>query len=192
MLDLCSSRGWLYNFSFSLYENGINGILADEMGLGKTLQSISMIGYLQAFQKISGPHIVIVPKSTLQNWKNEFNRWVPSLTIFMLNGSKDERQEMIKNHVNRGNWDVLLTTYEQVIAEKTPLKKIYWRYLILDEAHRIKNNMSKLATVLRELKVTNRFLLTGTPLQVNRYLSFLYISFVICYFRITFMNYGLF
>jgi len=155
------------NWMIGLYENGINGILADEMGLGKTLQSISILGYLQHYQKISGPHLVIVPKSTLQNWANEFARWCPSLRVEMLNGTKEERANFIKDIVNRGEWDVLLTTYEQVIAEKTPLKKIYFRYLVIDEAHRIKNDQSKLACVLREIRVTNRFLLTGTPLQNN-------------------------
>jgi len=155
------------NWMIGLYESGINGILADEMGLGKTLQSISILGYLQHYQKISGPHLIIVPKSTLQNWANEFGRWCPSLRVVMLNGTKDERATFIKDVVNRGDWDCLLTTYEQVIAEKTPLKKIYFRYLVIDEAHRIKNDQSKLATVLREIRVTNRFLLTGTPLQNN-------------------------
>ena len=126
------------NWMIGLFENGINGILADEMGLGKTLQSISILGYLQHYQKISGPHLVIVPKSTLQNWANEFARWCPSLRVIMLNGTKEERANFIKDTVNRGEWDVLLTTYEQVIAERTPLKKIYFRYLVIDEAHRIK------------------------------------------------------
>ena len=43
-----------------------------------------------------------------------------------------------KTEINGGDWHVMLTTYEQVIAEKTALKKIFWRYLIIDEAHRIK------------------------------------------------------
>lgn len=116
------------NWMIGLYEKGINGILADEMGLGKTLQSISILGYLQHYQKVEGPHLVIVPKSTLQNWKNEFNRWVPSLNVLVYNGTKEERQELIKNEVNKCDFNVLLTTYEQVINDKTPLKKIYWRF----------------------------------------------------------------
>ena len=137
------------------------------MGLGKTLQSISILGYLKHYQKIQGPHLVIVPKSTLQNWKNEFTRWCPSLEVLVFNGTKQERLDLIKNKVNKCEMNVLLTTYEQVINDKTPLKKIYWRYLIIDEAHRLKNEMSKLSLVLREMRVTNRLLLTGTPLQNN-------------------------
>ena len=67
------------NWMIGLYEKGINGILADEMGLGKTLQTISVLGYLKTFRKIDGPHLVVVPKSTLHNWQKEFARWCPSL-----------------------------------------------------------------------------------------------------------------
>jgi SWI/SNF-related matrix-associated actin-dependent regulator of chromatin subfamily A member 5 len=56
-----------------------NSILADEMGLGKTLQTISMLAYLQEARGISGPHIVITPKSTVSNWMRELKRWCPSL-----------------------------------------------------------------------------------------------------------------
>ena len=144
------------NWMIGLFENGINGILADEMGLGKTLQSISILGYLQHYQKISGPHLVIVPKSTLQNWANEFERWCPSLRVVMLNGTKEERANFIKDVVNRGEWDVLLTTYEQVIAERTPLKKIFFRYLVIDEAHRIKVRFSPLFAFIINSRTINR------------------------------------
>lgn len=62
------------NWLISLFENGINGILADEMGLGKTLQTISLLGYMKHFREMAGPHLVIVPKSTLANWMSEFER----------------------------------------------------------------------------------------------------------------------
>ena len=60
------------NWLISLHENGISGILADEMGLGKTLQTISFVGYLRFICGINGPHLVVVPKSTLDNWKRDF------------------------------------------------------------------------------------------------------------------------
>ena len=131
------------NWMIGLYENGINGILADEMGLGKTIQSISMLGYLQHYQKISGPHLIVVPKSTLQNWKREFTKWCPSLKVTMMiplvgKNAREEREKFIKNVVKKSEWDCLLTTYEQLMAEAPRLKRIYFRYLIVDEAHRIK------------------------------------------------------
>uniref|UniRef100_A0A8C5QJK1 SNF2 related chromatin remodeling ATPase 1 n=1 Tax=Leptobrachium leishanense TaxID=445787 RepID=A0A8C5QJK1_9ANUR len=79
------------NWMISLYENGINGILADEMGLGKTLQTIALLGYLKRYRNIPGPHMVLVPKSTLHNWMNEFKRWVPSLCAVCLIGDKVAR-----------------------------------------------------------------------------------------------------
>lgn len=64
----------------SLYNNNLNGILADEMGLGKTIQTISLITYLIEHKKQTGPHLVIVPLSTLTNWQLEFEKWAPSVS----------------------------------------------------------------------------------------------------------------
>lgn len=60
-------------------------------GLGKTLQTIALLGYLKHYRNIPGPHMVLVPKSTLHNWMNEFKRWVPSLRAVCLIGDKDAR-----------------------------------------------------------------------------------------------------
>ncbi|XP_078719155.1 SWI/SNF-related matrix-associated actin-dependent regulator of chromatin subfamily A member 5 isoform X1 [Lampetra fluviatilis] len=155
------------NWLISLYENGINGILADEMGLGKTLQTISLLGYMKHHRNIQGPHMVLVPKSTLHNWMIEFERWVPSLRAVCLIGSKDQRSAFIRDVMMPGEWDVCVTSYEIVIREKSVFKKFNWRYLVIDEAHRIKNEKSKLSDIVREFKSTNRLLLTGTPLQNN-------------------------
>lgn len=155
------------NWMISLYENGINGILADEMGLGKTLQTISLLGYLKHFKNQPGPHIVIVPKSTLQNWIIEFNRWCPSVKAVCLIGDQEARNIFIREVMMPGDWDVCVTSYEMCIREKSVFKKFNWRYLIIDEAHRIKNEKSKLSEILREFKTSNRLLITGTPLQNN-------------------------
>ncbi|KAK2852316.1 hypothetical protein Q7C36_007517 [Tachysurus vachellii] len=155
------------NWLISLYENGINGILADEMGLGKTLQTISLLGYMKHYRNIPGPHMVLVPKSTLYNWMNEFKRWVPSLRAVCLIGDREERTAFIRDTLLPGEWDVCVTSYEMLIIERAVFKKFNWRYLVIDEAHRIKNEKSKLSEIVREFKTTNRLLLTGTPLQNN-------------------------
>lgn len=79
------------NWMIQLHHSSINGILADEMGLGKTLQTISLLGYIKHCRHKHGPHMVIVPKSTLSNWMNEFARWVPSLRTVSLIGNHEER-----------------------------------------------------------------------------------------------------
>lgn len=155
------------NWLISLYEHGINGILADEMGLGKTLQTISLLGYMKHYRNIPSPHLVIAPKSTLMNWVNEFKKWVPTIRTICLIGSQEQRAELVREISMTGEWDVCVTSFEMVIKEKAVLKKFNWRYIVIDEAHRIKNEKSKLSEVVREFKSANRLLLTGTPLQNN-------------------------
>ncbi|KAG0091456.1 hypothetical protein BGZ93_005910 [Podila epicladia] len=155
------------NWMISLYKNGINGILADEMGLGKTLQTISFLGYLKHMQGIAGPHLVIVPKSTLHNWKSEFNKWLPDSNVFLLHANKEERAEMINTHLLTQKFDVCLTSYDICLLEKSHLKKFAWQYIVIDEAHRIKNENSQLSQIIRTFSSKNRLLITGTPLQNN-------------------------
>ncbi|KAH8785327.1 chromatin remodelling complex ATPase chain ISW1 [Diaporthe sp. PMI_573] len=155
------------NWLISLHENGISGILADEMGLGKTLQTISFLGYLRHIMGITGPHLITVPKSTLDNWKREFARWTPEVNVLVLQGAKEERQQLIADRLESEDFDVCITSYEMILREKSHLKKFAWEYIIIDEAHRIKNEESSLAQVIRLFNSRNRLLITGTPLQNN-------------------------
>ncbi|EHA48348.1 hypothetical protein MCOR27_004146 [Pyricularia oryzae] len=155
------------NWLISLHENGISGILADEMGLGKTLQTISFLGYLRHIMGITGPHLVIVPKSTLDNWKREFGKWTPEVNVLVLQGAKEERAALIAERLVDESFDVCITSYEMILREKSHLKKFAWEYIIIDEAHRIKNEESSLAQVIRLFNSRNRLLITGTPLQNN-------------------------
>ena len=155
------------NWMIRLNDNGVNGILADEMGLGKTLQCISLIAYLREARSISGPHIVIVPKSVCGNWMREFAKWCPEVRTLKLLGSKEERKRILKDEMVPGGFDVLVTSYECVLREKGALCKVPWRYLMIDEAHRIKNENSSLSKTVRLFKTQSRLLVTGTPLQNN-------------------------
>ena len=155
------------NWMIRLFDHGINGILADEMGLGKTLQTISLLGYLHEYRGVTGPHMVVVPKSTLGNWMNEFKRWCPVIRTFKFHGNAEEREAQKAQFLVPGGFDVCVTSYEMVIKEKNALKKFHWRYIIIDEAHRLKNENSRLSLVLRMFNTNNRMLITGTPLQNN-------------------------
>ncbi|ONI28405.1 hypothetical protein PRUPE_1G140700 [Prunus persica] len=155
------------NWLIRLYENGINGILADEMGLGKTLQTISLLGYLHEFRGITGPHMVVAPKSTLGNWMNEIRRFCPTLRAVKFLGNPDERKHIREDLLVAGNFDVCVTSFEMAIKEKTCLRRFSWRYIIIDEAHRIKNENSLLSKTMRLYNTNFRLLITGTPLQNN-------------------------
>ncbi|GMM46784.1 DNA translocase [Pichia kluyveri] len=155
------------NWLISLYKNRLSGILADEMGLGKTLQTISFLGYLRYYEKIDGPFLVIVPKSTLDNWRREFAKWTKDVNVVVLQGDKDERNNIINNILLKANFDVCITSFEMIIREKSRLSKFRWQYMVIDEAHRIKNEQSSLSQIIRLFYSKNRLLITGTPLQNN-------------------------
>ncbi|CAI4398884.1 ALI_HP2_G0021190.mRNA.1.CDS.1 [Saccharomyces cerevisiae] len=151
----------------SLYNNHLNGILADEMGLGKTIQSISLITYLYEVKKDMGPFLVIVPLSTITNWTLEFEKWAPSLNTIIYKGTPNQRHSL-QHQIRIGNFDVLLTTYEYIIKDKSLLSKHDWAHMIIDEGHRMKNAQSKLSfTISHYYRTRNRLILTGTPLQNN-------------------------
>jgi len=149
----------------SLHNNNLNGILADEMGLGKTIQTISLLTYLMEKKKNMGPFLVIVPLSTLSNWMMEFQKWAPSVTCISFKGSPAARRA-VQGIIRSGRFNVLVTTYEYIIREKALLSKLRWKYMIIDEGHRMKNHNNKLTVTINQFYTTShRLLLTGTPLQ---------------------------
>ena len=131
------------------------------------MQSISFLGYLRHFQGISGPHLIVAPKSTITNWHNEVRKWTPDVKAFVFHGNKEERAELIRSLIKPRNFDLIITSYEMCLIEKSSLKNIEWQYIVIDEAHRIKNEGSLLSKIVRIFRSSNRLLLTGTPLQNN-------------------------
>ncbi|ATD55085.1 DEAD/DEAH box helicase [Clostridium chauvoei] len=146
-----------FNWLKTLEYLGFGGILGDEMGLGKTLQMISFL--LSNKDKST---IVITPTSLVYNWNLEFKKFAPSMKIAVVNGAKDEREEIIKN---RDKFDVLLTTYNLLKRDLDLYKDIDFDYCILDEAQYIKNNNSQNSKAVKMIKANNRFALTGTPIE---------------------------
>ncbi|KXZ56213.1 hypothetical protein GPECTOR_1g185 [Gonium pectorale] len=149
----------------SLYNNNLNGILADEMGLGKTVQVMALIAYLIERKNCFGPHLIIVPNAVMVNWKSELTKWLPGVRCVYYVGSRDERARKYTAEVSHGRFNVLVTTYEFIMRDRSKLCKIDWRYIIIDEAQRLKERESQLSRDLDRFKSGYRLLLTGTPLQ---------------------------
>ncbi|RPA86028.1 hypothetical protein BJ508DRAFT_411622 [Ascobolus immersus RN42] len=153
----------------SLYENGLNGILADEMGLGKTIQTISLLAFLRE-KGTYGPFMVVCPVTTLDNWINEISKFAPDMPKLKYHGTPQERTQMRADIVDKkvdASYPVIATTYEMVMKDRTYLQRIAWKYIIVDEGHRLKNLDCKLIRELKSYSSANRLLLTGTPLQNN-------------------------
>ncbi|XP_072293068.1 lymphocyte-specific helicase-like [Eucyclogobius newberryi] len=151
-----------------LWENGINGILADEMGLGKTIQCIAHIA-MMIEKKVLGPFLVVAPLSTLPNWLNEFKRFAPQVSVVLYHGP--ERAKLLKEirrpHEPLGMCPVVVTSFEISMIDRKFLQRFKWKYLIVDEGHRIKNLNCRLVRELKLMPTDNKLLLTGTPLQNN-------------------------
>ncbi|XP_033108172.1 chromodomain-helicase-DNA-binding protein 1-like isoform X2 [Anneissia japonica] len=150
-------------------ENSI--ILADEMGLGKTIQTISFLSYLHHAHQLYGPFLVVVPLSTMTSWQREFQMWAPELNVIMYIGDVKSRNIIREdewchnNNRNRLKFNVIVTTYEILLKDKSFLGSINWANLIVDEAHRLKNDDSLLYKTLMNFSTNHRLLITGTPLQ---------------------------
>ena len=93
-------------------------------------------GYMKHYKNINGPHMVLVPKSTLANWMNEFKKWCPTLRAVCLIGDQETRNKFIRDTMMAGGWDVIVTSYEMLLREKSVFKKFNWKYMVIDEAHR--------------------------------------------------------
>uniref|UniRef100_A0AAY4ASA6 DNA helicase n=1 Tax=Denticeps clupeoides TaxID=299321 RepID=A0AAY4ASA6_9TELE len=173
---------WL-RFSWA---QGTDTILADEMGLGKTIQTIVFLYSLFKEGHTKGPFLVSAPLSTIINWEREFEMWAPDFYVVTYTGDKDSRAIIRENEftfddtaVKGGKkafklrreapikFHVLLTSYELVTIDQNALKSIDWACLVVDEAHRLKNNQSKFFRRLNDYKIDHKLLLTGTPLQNN-------------------------
>nr|XP_057929759.1 chromodomain-helicase-DNA-binding protein 1-like isoform X2 [Doryrhamphus excisus] len=146
-------------------------ILADEMGLGKTCQTISLLLYVTAALGAKDPFLVLSPLSVMENWRNELER------VLCYKGDKDRRAE-IQGEVDMQDVHVLLTTYELCLKDASFLRRWKWKVLVVDEAHRLKNQNSLLHKTLMQFSVDFRVLLTGTPIQNNLLELYSLLSFI--------------
>ncbi|KAK7278828.1 hypothetical protein RJT34_23866 [Clitoria ternatea] len=149
----------------TMYEKRLNGILADEMGLGKTIMTIALLAHLACEKGIWGPHLIVVPTSVMLNWETEFLKWCPAFKILTYFGSAKERKLKRQGWLKPNSFHVCITTYRLIIQDSKVFKRKKWKYLILDEAHLIKNWKSQRWQTLLNFNSKRRILLTGTPLQ---------------------------
>jgi SNF2 family DNA or RNA helicase len=147
------------------YSKKVNGILADEMGLGKTIQTISLLAQLASEIGSWGPHLVVVPTSVMLNWEIEFKKWCPALKVLTYFGSAKERKYKRQGWSKPNSFHVCITTYRLVVQDQKIFRRKRWHYLILDEAHMIKNWKSQRWQTLLNFQSKRRLLITGTPLQ---------------------------
>lgn len=150
-----------------LYANNTNGILADEMGLGKTIQTIALLAHLACVHEVWGPHLIIVPTSVMLNWEMEFKKWCPGFKILTYYGTQEERKRKRQGWRDDDVWNVCITSYQIVLQDNQVFRRRKWHYMILDEAHNIKNFKSQRWQTLLGFNTRARLLLTGTPLQNN-------------------------
>lgn len=153
-----------------LYQRGLSCILADDMGLGKTCQVIAFLAHLYQ-QGRMGPHLVVVPAATLENWLKEFRRFCPTLNVepyYTTNPTERvELRERLED--SRDDVNVIVTTYTLAKGkEDFPwLKNFGFDCTVYDEGHMLKNAESQVASKLVRIQSNFRLLLTGTPLQNN-------------------------
>lgn len=140
----------------------LGGILADDMGLGKTLQTIAYLLSEKGEMQNAEPALVVAPASLVYNWKNEIQRFAPTLTAEVIIGTPQEREEKLKESVTP---DVWITSYPTLRQDIDSYKRREFSALILDEAQAIKNHVTKTAKAVREIKARTRFALSGTPIE---------------------------
>ncbi|KAI3231858.1 hypothetical protein DTO012A7_5469 [Penicillium roqueforti] len=157
------------NWLALLFEKNLSCILADDMGLGKTCQVIGFLAHL--YEKgIKGPHLIVVPSSTIENWLREFQKFCPVLNVMPYYAGLNERA-LIREEIEerRDEINVVITTYTIAKAKLDAkfLRDMDFTVCVYDEGHMLKNHQSQLYEKLIRIRARFRLLLTGTPLQNN-------------------------
>ena len=141
----------------SLYKNGFGGCLADDMGLGKTLQ---IIAFLSDESQKNTTTLIVVPKTLIENWKREFAKFSPDISIYIYHGISRSLKEAQENRV-------IITTYGTLSNDIELFSDFRFDHLIIDEAQNIKNSRSKAYKSISLIKATTKIIITGTPLENN-------------------------
>jgi len=161
------------NWLVFLHQNQLGGCLADDMGLGKTLQTIAFLQYLKLENKKNPPSLIIAPTSLIFNWKNEIEKFCPTLKMLAFVGSN-----RLENKENLSKYDLVISTYGSLLNDIEFLKDFKFNYVILDESQAIKNPNSKRYKAVRLLQSYNKIALTGTPIENNTFDLYAQLNFL--------------
>lgn len=161
-------------FLYRLYQNNHGGVLGDDMGLGKTIQSIAFLAAVfgkdgdlpessvsKERRRTRGPVLIVCPSSLIHNWENEFSKWA-TFSVCIYHGPNCDL--MIDKLEARGV-EILITSFDTYRIHGRILSDIEWEIVIVDEAHRLKNEKSKLYEACLAIKTRKRYGLTGTIMQ---------------------------
>ena len=148
-----------YNWLRTIEDLGFGGILADDMGLGKTIQTITLV-----LSKPGKKSLIVTPTSVLYNWKNEFEKFAPSLKVGIIHGGLKERSNILDSYKE---YDVLLTTYGTLRRDLNLYEDKNFDFCIIDEGQNIKNKASKISEAVKSIKANIKIALTGTPIENN-------------------------
>ncbi|RZC65349.1 hypothetical protein C5167_009043 [Papaver somniferum] len=160
-------------FLYGLYKKNHGGILGDDMGLGKTIQTIAFLAAVVGDEAENGdskmlkrvgkknPVLIICPTSIIQNWENEFSKWAKFSVSVYHGANRDLIIEKLESH----GIDVVITSFDSFRIHGKILSEVDWHIVVVDEAHRLKNDKSKLYGACLGIKTRNRYGLTGTVMQ---------------------------
>jgi helicase SWR1 len=156
------------------------------VGSRKTIQTIALLAHLACDRGIWGPHLIVsysfapkhiaacltsfsqvVPTSVLLNWEMEFKKFLPGFRTLSYHGTSKRRKELRHGWNDKHHFNVCITSYTLASRDAHIFKRKAWYYMILDEAHMIKNFKSQRWNILLMFRSFRRLLLTGTPLQNN-------------------------
>lgn len=151
----------------------LGGCLADDMGLGKTLQAITFLQYLKLKDKKCLPSLIIAPTSLIFNWKNEIEKFCPTLKMLAFVGAnRSENKDQFLDY------DIIISTYGSLLNDVEFIKDFKFNYIILDESQAIKNPNSKRYKAVRLLNSYNRLVLTGTPIENKSFDLYAQMNFI--------------
>lgn len=150
---------WLY----FLRQYGFGACLADDMGLGKTITLLALLAKDLDEEKLTSPVLIVCPTTVVNNWVREAAHFTPRLKCYAHHGPQRLKGEKFIKGVR--DYHVVITSYALLPRDAEFIEQVSWGGVVLDEAHNIKNPVTKQAQVARKLNAGYRIALTGTPLE---------------------------